>query len=150
MNIPSDIIAAVYIEQGTVCHYHLETINRDGTPYSGGRFLIVLNVNPKTDEILVLTTITKQIKNQTHYIKNIGEDPDTLVTISPSDFSPLSVESIVNCNNTYETTMDELKSKMKKGGKFFTAKLPKTIVSALVSGVLKSKQVPPERKKLIV
>jgi hypothetical protein len=144
------ISASSLIEKGTVFHCELETVNRDGTPYKGNRFLIVLNVNPKTDQVLILVTITTKIEKQEKFIKSRGEDADTLVKISPSDYRYLSGESAVNCNNTYERTLSDLTGKIENGGKIFSEKVPKNILDALVSGVLKSKQVPDSQKKLII
>ncbi|MBU2633222.1 hypothetical protein KJ751_01830 [Patescibacteria group bacterium] len=150
MKISPSVTIPVCIEQGCVYLYRLDTTNKDGTKYSGDRFFVVLNVNPKTDTILILTTITKQIQNQKKFIKNIGESPDTLVQITPSDFSPLSQDSIINCNNTHEESLSDLITKVKNGGKVFSEKIPNNIINALTSGVLKSKQVPRDHKKLII
>lgn len=150
MQISPDISIPICIEQGSIYHYHLDIENHDGTKYSGDRFFIVLNLNPKTDEILILTTITKQIDKKREFIKRTGEDPSTLVLISPSDFPNLSQDSVVNCNNIYQITLTELIDKVKNGGKIFSYKLPKTIVSALVSGVLVSKQIPEEVKQRLI
>lgn len=150
VEIPAKVIVPICIEQGSIFHYKLEVINHDGTAYKGDRFLIVLNANPKTDEILVLVTITKQVSHQREYIRRIGEDATTLVQISKSDFSRLSAESIVNCNNTYEKTLGDLIDEIEKGGKIFFDKLPKNIVGSLVCGVLMSKQVPQDHKRLLI
>lgn len=150
MDIPAKVTIPICIEQGAVYLYKLETVNRDGTPYTGDRFMIVLNANPKTDTILVLATITKQIDNQKKHVKNLGEPPETLVSISPSEFARLKHDSVVNCNNVYETSLSELISKVEDGGRFFVEKLPKSKVSEITKGVLLSKQVTPEQKKLIV
>ena len=104
----------------------------------------------KIDEILVLVTITTQIARQQDYIKRIGEEYDTLVSITPSDFKRLSANSVVNCNNLYEKTLSSLVSDIENGGKVFFEKLPKDVVASLVSGVLKSKQVSLEHKKLLI
>jgi hypothetical protein len=148
--IPPEIEIPLCIEQGSIYHYEIELTNRDGSTYKGERFFIVLNVNPKTDEVIVLTTITSQIVKQEQFIKVVGEDPDTLVRISPADFSRLTKDSVVNCNNTYETNLNELIEKIKEGGKIFYEKLPQNLISALTAGVLKSTQVPPAHKKLII
>lgn len=150
MQIPLDISIPICIEQGSIYHFHIDIKNQDGTVYGGDRFFIVLNLNPKTDEILILTTITKKIDKNREFIKRIGEDPSTLVLISTSDFSRLSQDSIVNCNNVYQITIKELIDKIKNGGKIFSNKLPKTIINALVSGILKSKQVSPEVKQKLI
>lgn len=148
--IPASAAIPICIEQGSIYHYKLQHLNHDGTPYIGDRFFIVLNINPKTDTALVLVTITKKIENQEKHIKVIGESLDTLVRITPADFQPLSVDSCVNCNNTYEVTLSELIKKVDNGGKIFFEKLPKNIITDLVSGVMKSNQVPNYQKKLII
>jgi hypothetical protein len=150
MKIPPEVSIPLCIEQGSIYLYEFQATRRDGTEYIGQRFFVVLNVNPKTDEILVLTTITKQIEKQERFIQTVREDTDTLVRISPADFARLSVESVVNCNNTHELTLRQLIEKVEDGGKIFYEKLPKNIMDAIVRGVLKSNLVPAEHKKLLI
>jgi hypothetical protein len=150
MEIPPEALVSVCIEQGSICHFRLDATNQDGTAYSGDRFLIVLNTNPKTDTVLVLTTLTTKIERQKKLIKIQKESPDTLVVITPQDFPRLDRESIVNCNKVYEFSKDELTEKIRDGGKVFFEKLPKSIVSALVSGTVKSRQVSNEHKQLMI
>jgi len=150
MDIPAEIVIPVCIEQGSIYLYAFNATRHDGSQYSGERFFIILNVNPKTDKILVLTTITKQIGKQEQFVRNTGQDSSTLVRITPANFSRLDVESVVNCNNTYELTLEQLVEKINNKGKIFFEKLPKNIIAALVSGVLKSSLVSAEHKKLIL
>lgn len=150
MEIKPKVRIPICIEQGSVYLYKLEAVNKDGSPYKGDRFFIVLNVNPKTDDILVLVTITKKIDNSINFAKRTGEDGSTIVPISPADFSQLNVESVVNCNRVYDITMEELITKVEDGGKVFSQKLPRTVISALVSGVLKSNQVQQEFKEMLI
>lgn len=150
VEIPPNVSIPLCIEQGSIYHYEYKRDRGDGTSYIGNRFFIVLNVNPKTDEVLILTTITTKITNQRAYIKQVGEDPDTLVPITKTDFARLSADSVVNCNNIYPLTLDELISKIHSGGKIFYEKLPNDVINALISGVLKSSQVSPGHKKLVI
>lgn len=150
MDIPAKVTVPICIEQGLICHYFLETVNKDGTVYKGNRFFVVLNSNPKNADILILVTITKQVANQREYVKKINEDPDTLISVSPSDFPRLNVDSVVNCNNVYETSLKSLINRIDSGGKVFFEKLPKIVVDALVRGVLKSKQVSSDHKKMLL
>ena len=150
MYIPPKILITTCIEQGSIYHYNVELINRDGSKYKGDRFFIVLNVNPKTDQVLILVTPTTKIANQQEYIKRVGEDSDTLVTILPSDFRKLSTESVVNCNSVHEKTLSALIESIEEGGKTFFDKLPRNVVDSLVRGVLKSKQVSNEHKELLI
>lgn len=139
------------LEQGSVCHYFLQTKNNNGTLYEGNRFFIILNANPITDNVLVLVTITTKIQNQTKHIANIGESPNTFVHIAPADFSPLRQESGVNCNNLYEITLKDLVARLKtSSGKLFSEKMPRSIISALISGVMQSSQVSQRQKKMLI
>ena len=47
MDIPAKVTVPICIEQGSIYHFCLDTLNKDGTRYQGNRFLIVLNANPK-------------------------------------------------------------------------------------------------------
>ena len=150
MEIPPEALVKICVDQGSVCHYKLDTENKDGSHYVGSRFFIVLNVNPQTDTVLVLVTITTKIESLERFIKKRGESADTLVKISPEDFPPLNKESAVNCNNTYEMSLSGLVKKIEDGGKVFFEKLPRSVMSAIVSGALKSSQVPSDHKKLLI
>lgn|SRR3989338_2561516 len=151
MEMPPEISVPLCIEQGSIYHFLLEALNHDGTNYRGNRFFLVLNVNPKTDELLVLTTITSKIQRAEEFVQKIGEDPQTIVKISTSDFSRLSRDSIVNCNNVYSMTKDDLVIRLEgDGAVVFFEKLPKSTIESLVSGVLKSNQVSNEHKKLLI
>ncbi len=151
MELPPEITVPISIEQGALYHFCIEVDGPKGKKYIGNRFFIVLNVNPKTDEVIVLTTITSRIEKAEMYIKKTGEDAGTLVRLSPADFPKLSVESIVNCNNIYPMTKEEIINKLEgDGAKVFFEKLPKQIIEALVGGVLKSTQVSNEHKKLLI
>ncbi len=150
IDIPPKVSIPICIEQGVVYLYRLDTVNMDGTSYSGDRVFIVLNANPKTDETLILTTITKQVAKQREFIKKIGENPDTLVSILPSDFPPLKKESVVNCNNVYPITLSDLITKVENNGKIFSDKLPKTVINLLISGIIKSNQISSEIKKMLI
>ncbi|MEK7501880.1 MAG: hypothetical protein AAB629_03065, partial [Patescibacteria group bacterium] len=119
MDIPAKVTIPICIEQGSVYHYYLETKNTDGTTYKGNRFFVVLNANPKNASVLILVTFTKQIIHQQEYVKRVKEDPETLVLVSPSDFPRLSVNSVVNCNNIYEKTLEDLIAEIEHSGKIF-------------------------------
>lgn len=63
MEIPAKVLVPSCIEQGSIYHYHIDKINKNGTVYSGDRFFVVLNVNPVTDRVLIMATMTTQIEN---------------------------------------------------------------------------------------
>jgi len=150
MEIPPNVSIPICIEQGSIYHCHLTKQNNDGTFYDGDRFFIVMNVNPKTDEVLVLTTITKRIDKTKDFIKRICEAPDTLVKITISDFPHLSQDSVVNCNNSYQMSLKDLINKIENGGKIFKHKLPKIVFDAIISGMMKSNQISTEVKEMLV
>lgn len=151
MEMPPDVLVPACIEKGTVYHFEMEIANRDGSAYVGRRFFIVLNAKPKTDEIIILSTITKQIGNVEAYLFRIGESKDTAVRISRKDFSALSVDSIVNCNSVYSSTRSEIIARLKRpGGKVFFEKIPKSVMDAIVSGVMKSGQIEQGYKKMLI
>ena len=150
MDLPPKVVVPICIEQGSIYHYRVELTNRDRSTYRGQRFFIVLNVNPKTDEVIVLTTVTTKIEEAERYVQRVKESPETLVRISRADFPRLSAESVVNCNSTYPSTMPQLIKRIEDGGIIFFEKLPRSVIEALVGGVLKSTQVPNEQKKLLI
>lgn len=138
------------IERGSVFYYLDNIPNRDGSSSKKPRHFIVLNNTPKTDDFIILATITSQIANRLRFAKKIGEDSSTVVPISPADFPNLTVESAVSCHRVYPITLANLIKKIEGGGTMFSEKIPKPIMGAIISGVMKSGQIEGEYKAMLL
>ena len=150
MDVPPAVRVPICICQGSIYHYHIKRVNHDGSQYEGDRFFIVMNKCPKTDEWLYMVTITRKADNQKRMAKLTGEDSSTIVPITKSDFPKLSQDSVVNCNSIHTLGLKELIKKIQDGGKDFQDNLPNSVISALISGVLKSKEVASEIKQKLL
>jgi hypothetical protein len=146
--LAKEIIAS--IERGTVFFYWDNIANRDGSNSKKQRYFIVLNSSPKTDDFIVLATVTSKIAGRLEFVKKISGDTSTLVFITPTDFPRLTVPSVINCNQVYPVTLKNLIKKVGNGGIMFPEKIPKLIMSAIISGVMKSNQVEGEYKSIIL
>src|SRR3989344_2193134 len=97
MDIPLKIRVPLCIEQGCVFNFFLDF--NDSKRESKNRYFVVLNLNPKTDSVLVMVTSTRQIEKRYEFIKRAGISEETLVKVTPKEYSVFTQESIFNCND---------------------------------------------------
>jgi len=144
VEISTDIKIATSIEQGTVCLYVA------GDHIEKKRFNVVVNRNPKSDNSILMVTITSQIEKAKNRIARFAWDPETLVEVGPSEYVLLSMDSIINCNNVVEIPKRSLIEKIDNGGEFTFEKLPQNVVSKIQSGILKSLVVSQDHKEMVI
>lgn len=131
------------IKQGSVYYF------RDGALESSEpHFFIVLNHSPKTEEVLILAVASSQIEKRKKAARRLGFFPGTLVFVSPKDFAPFTMETVIDCNRPFERAKSILAQKVKTGGlKICTEIMPKSVVKSLISGILFSNLVSEKIKK---
>ncbi len=61
-------------------------------------FLVVLNCSPLSDQVIVLGVFSSQIEKSRTRVKLQGLPPETLVEVSPEEYSELRVPSVVDCS----------------------------------------------------
>jgi hypothetical protein len=141
MNIPFDITLS--LRSGTVYNFeHREFHSVE--PH----FFVVLNSDALSQQVLLMSVFTSKVEKQIRGIKRAGHADETLVEISPSDYSELSVESCVNCNKVFSKPLAELISQWPNVRKKPTD-LPPEILGKIIVGVELSKVVAEEEKALI-
>ena len=147
MDIPVKIRIALCIEQGAVFNFRMEV---DGPKrQSKNRYFVVLNRNPKTDTALVLVTSTTQIAKRKEFVQRAGISEQTIVSVSPKEYSVFTSESAFNCNDVIEVSMDDLIRKVEDDGSMNYPKIPDSIVSKLIIGINESPRISPAIKKLL-
>lgn len=137
----------------------LKTTLRQGTVYKMSdygltsalpHFFIVLNLDPCSDEIIVLTVFTSKIENQRKRVSLIGANPETLVEISPEEYSVLKKNSVVNCNAVFVRQTEYFEKKVLNPRDAEPCKdIPEAVLEKIIRGVLLSNTVDDEIKRKI-
>lgn len=146
MDIPAKRIP-LCIEQGSVFNFRLEVVG-DGRQ-SKNRYFVVLNRNPKTDIFLILLTSTSQVAKKREFVKRAGISDQTIVTVSPAEYSVFNAESAFNCNDVHEVKMSDLIKKIEEGGSMNYPKISDTVLVRLIVAINASPRVAPVIKKLL-
>ena len=147
MDIPIKVRIPLCIEQGSVFNFHMEV---EGTNrQSKNRYFVVLNRNPKTDMALILVTSTTQVAKRKEFVQRAGISEQTIVSVSPKEYSIFTAESAFNCNDVIEVGMSDLIQKVEDDGSMNYPKLPDSILAKLIVGINKSPRISPAIKKLL-
>jgi pyruvate dehydrogenase complex dehydrogenase (E1) component len=147
MEIPPKVKIPICIEQGSVFNFCMAF---DGPGrQSKNRYFVVVNRNPKTDTILIMVTSTTQIAKKREFIKRSGISEKTVVQVSPKEYSVFNVESVFNCNDVYEVSMQDLIRKIEESGCMNYSKIPDNTLKKIIVGINESPNVPPAIKKLL-
>ncbi len=147
MEIPVNIKIPLCIEQGCVYNFFIDF--NDSKRESKNRYFVVLNSCPKTDFVLIMITSTRQIEKKYEFIKKAGISEDTLVKITPREYSVFKQESIFNCNDVFEIKIEDLINKIEEDGNMNYPKMSKDLISKLIKGVKESPRVQEDIKKLL-
>ena len=142
MEIPPHVKIRATITTGSVYYFTTEKfISKD--PH----YFIVLNRNPVTDTIVVLVCIQSDKDN----VKRIrdGCPKETLVEITPAQYSELKWDSIIDCNYILEISIDQMVAKLSEGTLKLKKELTADIVECLKKGVLGSDVVADDIKALL-
>lgn len=138
MEIPADIQILSTIKTGSVYYFEEETFVNSEEPH----YFIVLNKNPRTEDFVILVCASSKVSKRQSIAIHLGFPPETLVVIQPQEYPLFKCETIIDCNNVFEKSIQTLISKLEKGELRLCAKMmPETIVQKLIKGVLKSNQV---------
>lgn len=147
MDIPIKVRIPLCIEQGSVFNFFID--HSDVKRQSKNRYFVVLNRNPKTDIVLIMLTSTTQVAKKKEFVKRIGISEKTIVTVSPKDYRIFPVESVFNCNDVFEVSMDDLIRKIEETGSMNYPKMPDSVIAKLTGGVIESPRVSADIKKLL-
>ena len=147
MEIPAKIKIPLCIEQGCVFNFILDF--DDSKRESKNRYFVVLNANPKTDIVLIMLTSTTQIEKKYEFVRKAGISEETIVKVTPQEYSVFTHESVFNCNDVFEIEMKDLIRKIEENGNIDYQKISESIIKRLINGVKKSPKVAEDLKKLL-
>lgn len=133
------------IQPGSVFYFEEETISSP-EPH----FFVVLNKNPRTEEVLILVCASSQVDKRKQAIKRLGFPPETLVFVSPTEYVLFKKDTVIDCNRAYEKAPQSLIEKLEQGKlKVCTEVMDGAIVEKLLTGVLASTQVVERVKQML-
>ncbi len=133
--------------QGTIEQQTIYFAVDDSIPSGKPHYFVVLNVDPKTDQVIYLACATSKVKEALQ--RRSGLPADTVVVVTPSECDVLKKDSAFDCNSLFERTIQQLIEKRALGRLKFEGKMPDNIFKKLINGVLKSTLVTGKAKKLI-
>jgi len=146
MDIPARVRILGAIQTGSVFYFEEETITSTEPHY-----FVVLNKNPRTEEVLVLVCASSQVDKRKQAIQRLGFPQETLVFVSPTEYVLFKKDTVIDCNRAYERTPQSLIEKLEQGKlKVCTEIMAETIVQQLLQGVMASPQVAERVKQLLM
>ena len=128
--IPPEIIKAS-IKPGSVYYFREESFKS-----TEKHNFVVINRNPRTDEIILLACASSQIENTKRIRYNCPSE--TLVIITPEQYSGFSTDSIFDCNNIIRRSIDIIMEKYKNDELLVRPEMDVKLVEILRKGVLAS------------
>lgn len=141
MDIPLEL--RLTLRPGTV--YYLKHRELDSAE---PHYFIVLSNSPLKDKVVLMNVLTSKVENQRRRIIRRQLPAETLVEITPVEYSELTKESCVNCNQVFTKPLAEIIQLFP----YMTKKpndLPKDLLRKILEGVEASPLVSETEKKLI-
>ena len=112
-------------------------------------FVVVMNEHPDDDVVVLFNVVTSKIDTVKKLLQKSGAPHYTAVELSPITEPFLSVDSIVNCNDCKESSLDDFKADLASPDAQFKGKLSAKALSNMRTATLASRQVSPAYKKII-
>ena len=132
------------LEQGAVYFMRHRTLT---SPKK--HFVVVMNEHPDCEVVILFNVVTSKIDTVKKLLLKSGAQHYTAVELSPKTESFLSVDSIVNCNDCKESSIEDFKADLASPDAQFVGKLSAKALSDMITATLASKQVSPAHKKII-
>lgn len=109
-------------------------------------FFVVVNAEPLRTELLVLTIVTSNLtdvrtRNRTRM--------QTVVEITPADYSEFTLHSAIDCNAVFEKPLSDLAGMVRRKEVRFHRDLPPIIFAKVRAAVLASPVVADELKEML-
>lgn len=142
MDIPPEVVIKSTIRLGSVYYFTEESL-QSAEPH----YFIVINKDPHEDKIVFLVCAQSQITKVKQLRKNFS--PETLVEINPKQYTGFRVDSIIDCNNVWEKSIDQLVDKLARGELKLKPEMDVSLVKRLKAGILCSPLIEHRIKALL-
>jgi hypothetical protein len=139
--IPPEIIKAS-IKPGSVYYFREESLKSAEKHY-----FVVINRNPLADEIILLACASSKIEKVKRFRHNCSAE--TIVIISPEQYSGFSVNSIFDCNYIFRKSLYVIMKKYKNNELFVKPEMDLNLVDILRKGVIASNKIEPRIKSML-
>jgi hypothetical protein len=110
-------------------------------------YFIVVNADPLADEVLLLTVASSQIDAVKR--RRAKEPVSTVVEISEHDYAEFTKASIIDCNQVFTKSLQDLCEQWRRKEIVSKWDVPKEILAKLQQGVLDSRLVSETDKEKI-
>lgn len=142
MDIPPEVEIQSSIRQGSVYYFHHESLSSP-TPH----YFIVINQEPVQDTIILLVCASSQVHKRLMWYSACPEE--TLVLVKPEEYPEFNVLTVIDCNNVFEITFEQLIKKRQQGLLQLKSPLDTKIVATIKRGVVASPLIEQRIKALI-
>ena len=122
------------ITAGSVYYYNDPEL---GSTYS--HFCIVVNIDPSKDTVILLVYSSRRIDRVRNRRK--GHPDETLVEITPAQYSGFKKKSVIDCNVILERSIDALVNKHKQGKLIIKPIMDLRLIRILRRGLMASNQI---------
>ena len=141
IQIPPEIQVKTTIRTGSV-YYFVEETQASDEPH----YFIVINDDPRNDNILLLVCSTSNTEGAKRRRKNVL---NTIVLIKKEEYTGFSTDSVIDCNNVYTKSIDNIICRLGNGNLKIKPEFPIHQVEKLREAVLNSPLVKKEIKNLL-
>jgi hypothetical protein len=142
IDIPPEVALKSSIKPGSVYYFHDSDLTSD--QYHN---FIVINVDPLSDEILLLVVASSQIDKVKWRTRSLPKQ--SVVEISPQKYPGFTCKSIVDCNEVFYKDIGLLIQKLSDGQLFFKTEMDASLVQRLRNGVVSSPLVDGRTKSML-
>jgi hypothetical protein len=102
-------------------------------------FFAVINADPRSNNVLIMAVGSSQIAKVQERRKNLP--PETLVIVEPAEYPDFSKPTVIDCNQVFELSREELVQKFKTKELRHHRDLPKAVLEKIWHGVHTSPRV---------
>lgn len=144
MDIPPEVKLKGSIQPGSVYYFPEEKFSS-----SNSHYFVVLNIDPLSDEVLLLVCASSQVEKVKEYCASLQLSKKTLVIVSPEEYECFTKKTIFNCNDLKIKTIQQLVDKLKRGKLVLKAEMDETLVKKLRKAALRSPIITNKHKKML-
>ena len=130
------------LRSGTVYYFSHYGLNS-----SEPHFFAIINADPLANKVLLMAVGSSRIAKVQE--RRRGLPPESLVVVDPSEYPDFTKPTIIDCNQVFELSREELVQKFKAKTLRYHRDLPQAVLEKIWRGVRASPRVDDNQKKLI-
>lgn len=134
-DVPPDVAIKATIRPGSVYYFRHESFKHSEDPH----YFIVINLDPINEQVILLVSSTSRKYNVKKRYLNFP--PQTLVQVTPSQYSGFPYTSIIDCNNVYSESLEGLVYRLANKQMLLKPEIDISLVEQFRKGALDSPTV---------